>query len=117
MTEDEDTVETVVYQGQQAAKQLGEGLHRSSPVVLAWTTRSSARRAVEIKASHGRRGEGRKGSRERNRRFRSLPKSAPPERSGIDRNAVGFQNFKYVWVDLEHIINLVGDLTLTEPAA
>jgi hypothetical protein len=38
-TEDDDTVETVVYQGQQAAKQLGEDLHRSSPVVLALATR------------------------------------------------------------------------------
>ena len=42
MTEDDDTVETVVYQGQQAAQQLCEGFHRSSPVVLA-ATRSSAR--------------------------------------------------------------------------
>ena len=61
MTEDDDTVETVVYQGQQAAKQLGEGLHRSSPVVLASATRSSARRPVEIKAPHRGTGEGRKG--------------------------------------------------------
>src|SRR5215469_1782507 len=70
MTEDDDTVETVVYQGQQAAKQLCEGFHRSSPVVLVSTTRSSARRPVEIKAPGGS-GEGRKGLRERNRRFRS----------------------------------------------
>ena len=72
MTEDDDTVETVVYQGQQAGKQLSEGFHRSSPVVLASATRSSARRPVEIKVPHRGRGEGRKGSRERNRRFRSL---------------------------------------------
>jgi hypothetical protein len=53
MTEDDDTVETVVYQGQQAAKELGEDLHGSSPVVLVWATRSSARRPVEIKAGRG----------------------------------------------------------------
>jgi hypothetical protein len=29
MAEDDDTIETVVYQGQQAAKQLCKGLHRS----------------------------------------------------------------------------------------
>jgi hypothetical protein len=60
MIEDDDTVETVVYQGQQATRQLCEGLHRSSPVVLASATRSSARRPVEIKATRGT-GEGRKG--------------------------------------------------------
>jgi len=52
MTEDDDTVETVVYQGQQAAKQLCEDFHQS-PVVLASTRRSSARRPVEIKATCG----------------------------------------------------------------
>jgi len=79
MTEDDDTVETVVYQGQQAAQQLCEGFHRSSPVVLVWATRSSARRPVEIKASRGT-DEGRKGSRERNRRFRSLGQLTNPHR-------------------------------------
>src|SRR6516164_5753308 len=58
MTEDDDTVETVIYQGQQAAQQLGEGLHRSSPVVLVSATRSSTRRPVEIKTTRGT-GEGR----------------------------------------------------------
>src|SRR5215472_4383506 len=79
MTEDDDTVETMVYQGQQAAKQLCEGLHRSSPVVLASATRSSARRPVEIKATGGS-GEGRKGLRETNRRFRSLGQLTNPHR-------------------------------------
>jgi hypothetical protein len=60
MTEDDDTVETVVYQGQQAAKQLCKGLHRSSPVVLASAARSSARRPVEIK-DPPRDGRGKKG--------------------------------------------------------
>jgi hypothetical protein len=78
MTEDDDTVETVVYQGQQAVKQLCKGLHRSSPVVLASATRSSARRPVEIKAPHCGTGQGKKGSRERNRRFRSLAQLRNP---------------------------------------
>jgi len=88
MTEDDDTVETVVYQGQQAAKQLCEGLHRSSPVVLASATRSSARRPVEIKDPTAGTGEGRKGSRERNRRFRSfaqLTNTHRREKSSIGR--------------------------------
>src|SRR5215472_3603181 len=61
MTEDDDTVETVVYQGQQAAKQLCKDLHRSSPVVLGSATRSSARRPVEIKAPYRGGGRGKKG--------------------------------------------------------
>src|SRR6516225_10643096 len=79
MTEDDDTVETVVYQGQQAAQQLCESFHRSSPVVFASATRSTARRPVEIKATGGS-GEGRKGLRERNRRFRSLGQFTNPHR-------------------------------------
>src|ERR1700683_5682757 len=34
MAEDDDTIETVVYQGQQAAKQLCKGLHRFLPLTL-----------------------------------------------------------------------------------
>src|SRR6516164_11071238 len=49
------------------------------PVVLASATRSSARRPVEIKAPRGT-GEGRKGSRERNRRFGSLAQLTNPHR-------------------------------------
>ena len=38
---DDDAIETVVYQDEQAAKQLAEGVHRSSPFVdLALTPRS-----------------------------------------------------------------------------
>src|SRR6516165_12816749 len=42
-------------------------------------------------------GEGRKGSRERNRRFRSLAQLTNPhrqEKSSIGRKSLGFQNFK-----------------------
>src|SRR5215469_7745303 len=102
MTEDDDTVETVVYQGQQAAQQLREGFHRSSPVVFASTTRSSARRPVEIKATGGS-GEGRKGLRERNRRFRSLGQHTNPHRRESPAHVgtlLAFKNFKYVWVGL-----------------
>jgi len=35
MTEDDDTIETVIYQGQQAAKQLCKCLHRFPPLTLA----------------------------------------------------------------------------------
>jgi hypothetical protein len=34
MAQDDDTVKTVVYQGQQAAKQLCKGLHRFLPLTL-----------------------------------------------------------------------------------
>jgi hypothetical protein len=37
----------VVYQPEQAAKQLGQGLHRSSPLMRASATRSCASRLVE----------------------------------------------------------------------
>src|SRR5206468_4998912 len=44
---DDDAIETVIYQGEQAAKQLAKGLHRSSPLMLASATRSCVRRLVE----------------------------------------------------------------------
>src|SRR6266849_4509987 len=46
---DDDAVEAVVYQSQQAAKQLCEQFHRSSPFDRVLTTRSSDRRPVESK--------------------------------------------------------------------
>src|SRR5438128_2293048 len=52
MTEDDDTIETVVYQGQQVAKQLCKGLHRFLPLILAATTRSSDKEPMEIKISN-----------------------------------------------------------------
>src|ERR1700757_4946575 len=52
MTEDDDAIETVVYQGQQAAKQLCKGLHRFLPVTLASRTRSSDKEPMEIKISN-----------------------------------------------------------------
>ena len=52
MAEDDDTIETVVYQGQQAAKQLCEGLHRFLPLILASRTRSSDKEPMEIKISN-----------------------------------------------------------------
>jgi hypothetical protein len=52
MTEDDDAIETVVYQGQQAAKQLCKDLHRFLPLTLALTTRSSDKEPVEIKISN-----------------------------------------------------------------
>src|SRR6516162_9473348 len=65
-------------------------------------TRSSGRRPVEIKATGGS-GEGRKGLRERNRRFRSLGQHTNPHRRE-GRAHIGtllaFKNFKYVWVGL-----------------
>ena len=45
---DDDTVETMVYKSQQAAKQLAEGFHRSSSALLPLTTRSSDRGPMEI---------------------------------------------------------------------
>jgi hypothetical protein len=103
MTEDDDTVETVVYQGQQAAKQLCEGFHRSPPVVLASVTRSSARRPVEIKVptAGGEREESVPGKETAGCVPLLSSESAPPRRSGTGRNLLGFQNFKYLWVDLE----------------
>jgi hypothetical protein len=52
MAEDDDTIETVVYQGQQAAKQLCKGLHRFLPVTLASRTRSSGKEPMEVKISN-----------------------------------------------------------------
>ena len=52
MAEDDDAVEAVIYQGQQAAKQLCNGLHRFPPLTLAWTTRSSDKKPMEIKISN-----------------------------------------------------------------
>jgi len=52
MAEDDDAVEAVIYQGQQAAKQPCEGLHRFPPVTLASTTRSSDKEPMEIKISN-----------------------------------------------------------------
>src|SRR5206468_2574830 len=44
---DDDAIETVIYKGEQAAKQLAKGFHRSSPLMLASATRSCVRRLVE----------------------------------------------------------------------
>ncbi len=44
---DDDAIETVIYKGEQAAKQLAKGFHRSSPLMLATATRSCVRRLVE----------------------------------------------------------------------
>jgi hypothetical protein len=52
MAKDDDAVEAVLYQGQQAAKQLCEGLHRFPPASLALTTRSSDKELMEIKISN-----------------------------------------------------------------
>jgi hypothetical protein len=52
MAKDDDAVEAVIYQGQQAAKQLCKGLHRFPPVTLALTTRSSNKEPMEIKISN-----------------------------------------------------------------
>src|ERR1019366_2199591 len=46
---DDNAVEAVIYKNEQAAKQLGERLHRSSSCVLVLTTRSSDRRPVGSK--------------------------------------------------------------------
>jgi hypothetical protein len=51
VTLNDDAVETVIYKQEQAAKQLGEGLHRPPPRILASATRSSAKRPVEAKCS------------------------------------------------------------------
>ena len=46
---DDDAIETVVYKGEQAAKQRAERFHRSSPFVdLVSTPRSLNRGPVEI---------------------------------------------------------------------
>jgi hypothetical protein len=47
VSQNDDTVETVIYKSQQAAKQLGKGLHRSLLDVLVLTTRSSDKGPVE----------------------------------------------------------------------
>jgi hypothetical protein len=52
MAKDDDAVEAVIYQGQQAAKQLCNGLHRFPPLTLASTTRSSDKEPMEIKISN-----------------------------------------------------------------
>ena len=44
--EDDHAVEAVVYKYHQAAKQLGEGFHRSPPGVVVSATRSSVKRPV-----------------------------------------------------------------------
>src|ERR1700674_3273870 len=49
--EDDHAVEAVVYKHHQAAKQLGEGFHRSPPEVFVSATRSSVRRPVDSKSS------------------------------------------------------------------
>ena len=45
-----DAIETVGYKDEQAAKQLVEGVHRSSPVMRASATQSSVRRLVETRS-------------------------------------------------------------------
>jgi len=52
MAQDDDAVETVIYQGQQAAKQRCKGLHRFLPLTLASRTRSSDKEPMEIKISN-----------------------------------------------------------------
>jgi hypothetical protein len=52
MAEDDDTIETVIYQGQQAAKQLCECLLRFRPLTLVSRTRSSDKEPMEIKISN-----------------------------------------------------------------
>jgi hypothetical protein len=52
MAKDDDAIETVIYQGQQAAKQLCKGLHRFLPLTLVSTTRSSDKEPMEIKISN-----------------------------------------------------------------
>src|SRR5437773_818871 len=47
----DDAIETVVYKDEQAAKQLVNGLHRSSPLMRASATPSCARRLVETTPS------------------------------------------------------------------
>jgi len=106
MTEDDDTVETVVYQGQQAAKQLGEDLHRSSPVsclgnkIIGQTTGGN-------QSTPPRDGRGKKGFKGKKPQVSfpcSAHESAPPrESSSTGRNPLGFQNFKYLWVVLEQL--------------
>ena len=49
--EDDHAVEAVVNKYHQAAKQLGEGFHRSPPAVFVSATRSSVRRPVGTKFS------------------------------------------------------------------
>jgi len=46
---DDNAVEAVIYENDQAAKQLGEPLHRSSPFALVGITRSSDRRPLVSK--------------------------------------------------------------------
>src|SRR4029077_10947038 len=45
--QNDDAVETVIAKNQQAAKQSGEGFHRSSSMLLPLTTRSSDRGPME----------------------------------------------------------------------
>src|SRR6516162_2892513 len=107
MTEDDDTLETVVYQGQQAAKQLGEDLHRSSPVVLASATRSSGRRPVEIKAPHHGDRRGKKGFKGKKPEVSfpcSAHESASPKKVQHRSERSWLQNFKYLWVALERML-------------
>jgi len=49
MAKDDDAVETVIYQGQQAAKQLCKSLHRSLPLTL---LENKIKRPMEIKISN-----------------------------------------------------------------
>src|SRR5258708_942877 len=51
IAKDDDAIETVIYQGQQARKQPCKGLHPVPPLTLASTTRSSAQEPMGIKIS------------------------------------------------------------------
>ena len=52
ISQDDHSVETVIYKGQQAAKELVKGFHRSAPVIRFSLNKSSVRRPVEIKISN-----------------------------------------------------------------
>ena len=84
MAEDDDTVETVVYESQQAAEQLGKFFHRSSSSpALGWHQ------------EHGT--EGRWRSKPRLQQLRRVGAGAPRASPAV-RRARG--NFKCFWVEL-----------------
>jgi hypothetical protein len=101
MTEDDDPVETVLYQGQQAAKQLCKGLHRSSPVVLGNKIIGQATGGNQSTPPPDR--GGKKGFKGKKRQVAfpcSAHESAPPRKVQHRSEPFGFQNFKYLWVGL-----------------
>src|SRR6516165_9307621 len=64
--QNDDAVKTVIYQSQQAAKQLGEGLHRSSSIVLPRQQDHRRTGGAKARPRAAVPRKGRKGSRERN---------------------------------------------------